>query len=95
MPLDPIIILQPRPLARTPAQLVLVPLLPLQPPGKHIPAELWNEILVHALFDGRNVELHPWRLSLLLVCKTFRVCLLSLNLYAFKADWWLLPASRS
>ncbi|EAU92562.1 hypothetical protein CC1G_06573 [Coprinopsis cinerea okayama7 len=66
------VLLRPRPLARTPGELLLLPLLPVPKPAKHIPAELWIEILGHSLAQEHSFEFKAWGWSLLLVCKTFR-----------------------
>ncbi|TFK26700.1 hypothetical protein FA15DRAFT_667179 [Coprinopsis marcescibilis] len=68
------IFLQARPLSRTPAQLLLLPLLPVPLPLRDIPTEIWNEILGHSLLQGQL----KWGLSLLLVCKEFKDLVLPL-----------------
>ena len=68
------VLLQPRPLARVPGQLLLLPLLPLQEPSKYLPAELWNDILAHALVH-EVAGATSWCWSLLAVSKAFRVSL--------------------
>ena len=38
----------PRPLARCPSRFPLIPLLPHRPALKHLPSEVWSQILEHA-----------------------------------------------
>lgn len=66
---SPTILLQPRRFASVPGKFVLLPLLPLQEPSKQLPAEVWEEVLRHALAhdDSRS-----WSWTLLAVCKSFR-----------------------
>ena len=66
------ILLQPRPYARVPGRLLLLPLLPLKKPVKPLPAELWHQIFALALLDD---ESHILARSLLIVCNAFKVSL--------------------
>ncbi|KAG1757829.1 hypothetical protein EDB19DRAFT_68241 [Suillus lakei] len=74
------VLLYPRPLARYPGRLLLLPLLPHRPPLKPLPSEIWSRIFVQALFeDGQDVQSHNAHdnlrrscLSLMLVCKGFK-----------------------
>ncbi|KAF8689779.1 hypothetical protein AX14_003163 [Amanita brunnescens Koide BX004] len=63
------ILLQPRPYARVPGRLLLLPLLPLKKPVKPLPAELWHQIFALALLDD---ESHILARSLLIVCNAFK-----------------------
>ncbi|KZV70735.1 hypothetical protein PENSPDRAFT_743395 [Peniophora sp. CONT] len=76
-----IILLHPRPLAREPGTLLLVPLLPERPPPVHLPFELWSRVIFHVLgHDGDALERLPVaerrkqvrsRWQLLRVCKSW------------------------
>ncbi|KZP25368.1 hypothetical protein FIBSPDRAFT_888176 [Athelia psychrophila] len=66
------VLLQPRPYARTSGRLLLLPLLPLQPPTKAstLPAEIWREIIANVLaFDEKHPEFSSRKLAVLSVCK--------------------------
>ncbi|KAI0032359.1 hypothetical protein K488DRAFT_50149 [Vararia minispora EC-137] len=76
---EPRILLQPRPLAREPGSILLVPLLPKRPKPVRLPWELWSHILYFVIFD-EDVDYNKWnihsrrtyfrnRWSLLYVCK--------------------------
>lgn len=74
------VLLYPRPLARYPGRLLLLPLLPHRPPLKPLPSEIWSRIFVQALFEenqdaqphSRHNNLRRSCLSLMLVCKGFK-----------------------
>ncbi|KAG2159604.1 uncharacterized protein EDB93DRAFT_1111104 [Suillus bovinus] len=74
------VLLYPRPLARYPGSLLLLPLLPHRPPLKPLPSEIWSSIFVQALFEGgQDAQSHNAHnnirrscLSLMLVCKGFK-----------------------
>ncbi|KAG1839219.1 hypothetical protein DFJ58DRAFT_908071 [Suillus subalutaceus] len=74
------VLLYPRPLARYPGRLLLLPLLPHRPPLKPLPSEIWSRIFVQALFeDDKDAQSHNAHsnlrhscLSLMLVCKGFK-----------------------
>ncbi|KAG1908355.1 uncharacterized protein F5891DRAFT_1124180 [Suillus fuscotomentosus] len=74
------VLLYPRPLARYPGRLLLLPLLPHRPSLKPLPSEIWSRIFVQALFeDDQNTQSHNAHnnirrscLSLMLVCKGFK-----------------------
>ncbi|CDO73188.1 hypothetical protein BN946_scf185007.g243 [Trametes cinnabarina] len=76
--------LKPRPLARSPSAFLLLPLLPPKPALKHLPSEVWSNILEHtfALYtpDGAFVEPRAasWRVDLLLVSKDIHAVALPL-----------------
>ena len=69
----------PRPLARCPGRFPLIPLLPHKPACKHLPPEVWSQILedVFAAYGADNmfteVEAARLRLGLLLVSKDLNV----------------------
>jgi hypothetical protein len=76
--------LQPRPLARVPGFISLLPLLPKSPKAVHLPWELWSHILQFVVFDD-NVDVTTLempirreylrkRAPLLRVCKGWLVC---------------------
>lgn len=76
------ILLCPRPLARYGGRFVLLPLLPLKPPLKPLPAEIWARIFFLALPADVSQRSHrkatttsgpSWCVSLMLVCKSFCV----------------------
>ncbi|KAI0320303.1 hypothetical protein OF83DRAFT_1214572 [Amylostereum chailletii] len=75
------ILLRPRPLARNPGSFTLLPLLPLRPPPKVLPSEIWSHVLSFVVQDD-DVELERlevedrrrvlrWRWKMLFVCKTW------------------------
>lgn len=69
----------PRPLARSPSRFPLIPLLPHKPVCKHLPSEVWSEILEHVFNAYAAVNAYPedqaprLRLGLLLVSKEMSV----------------------
>ncbi|KAG0702748.1 hypothetical protein DFH29DRAFT_804616 [Suillus ampliporus] len=76
-----VVLLYPRPLARFPGRLLLLPLLPHRPPLKPLPSEIWSHIFVQALFedDDQDTQSHNSHnnvlrscSSLMLVCKGFK-----------------------
>jgi hypothetical protein len=81
----PAIFLQPRPLARTPGRLVLLPLLPRPRPVKPLPAEIWSKVLSYVIDDGADCRIGvpekrarlrtKW--ELLFVCKPWVVSIVS------------------
>lgn len=80
------VLLYPRPLARYPGRLLLLPLLPHRPSLKPLPSEIWSRIFVQALFeDDQDTQSHNAHnnfirrscLSLMLVCKGFKASSLS------------------
>ncbi|KAI0830745.1 hypothetical protein BC628DRAFT_1531413 [Trametes gibbosa] len=79
--------LKPRPLARTPSSLLLLPLLPSKPPLKSLPSEVWAQIIENAFafydpggsFEGTSAS--ALRLGLLLISKDIHAAALPL-LYA-------------
>ncbi|KAG2154579.1 hypothetical protein DEU56DRAFT_769257 [Suillus clintonianus] len=74
------VLLYPRPLARYPGRLLLLPLLPHRPPLKPLPSEIWSHIFVQVLFeDGQDAQSHNTHSNvlrscspLMLVCKGFK-----------------------
>ncbi|KAG1749757.1 uncharacterized protein EDB91DRAFT_1235223 [Suillus paluster] len=74
------VLLYPRPLARYPGRLLLLPLLPHRPPLKPLPSEIWSHIFVQAVFeDDQDAQSHISHKnvlrscsSLMLVCKGFK-----------------------
>lgn len=75
------ILLCPRPLARYGGRFVLLPLLPQQPHLRPLPVEIWSRIFTLALSADASQRSHHkpttsgllWCVSLMLVCKFFRV----------------------
>jgi len=65
------ILLQPRPYARLPGKLLLLPLMPIQD-TRTLPSEIWRHILAHAMV-GENAGTTLWCWSVLRVNKQFRV----------------------
>ncbi|KAG1784212.1 hypothetical protein EV702DRAFT_1176124 [Suillus placidus] len=84
------VLLYPRPLARYPGRLLLLPLLPHRPPLKPLPSEIWSRIFVQALFENdqdtqpHNAHNNVRRscLSLMLVCKGFKEVAIPLLYYS-------------
>ncbi|OCH87477.1 hypothetical protein OBBRIDRAFT_154957 [Obba rivulosa] len=75
----PPILLSPRPLARCPGAFSLVPLLPLPPPRKRLPLDVWSGILAHVFRSYQAGYAHrgscsaqDLKLGLLLVCKDWK-----------------------
>jgi hypothetical protein len=81
----PAILLQPRPLARTPGRFVLLPLLPQPRSVRPLPAEVWSKVLSYVIDDGADGRMGVpekrarWRKKweLLFVCKPWVVSIIS------------------
>lgn len=84
--LDSTILLSPRPLARTPGVLLLLPLLPAKPTLPSLPVELWATILEYAfnVYDSDLAIPRPdaLRLGLLIISKSLMVSMV------FSATWF-------
>lgn len=71
--------LRPRPLARTPSSFPLLPLLPPRPALKHLPPEVWIQILENAFAFYRpkhaseHADVVRLRAGLLLISKNIHV----------------------
>ncbi|KAF9011068.1 hypothetical protein BDQ17DRAFT_1233797 [Cyathus striatus] len=70
------IILRARPYAEPAGRLLLLPLLPHNPPVKDLPCEVWSVIFTFALLDGNSND--AWRWSLSTICKAFKEAVLPL-----------------
>lgn len=64
-----VVYLVPRPLAREVASFVLLPLLPMKPPLRPLPAELWVHVFRHRFEAGVDAQ---WK-ELVTVSRAFKV----------------------
>lgn len=70
------ILLRPRPFALRSGSFLLLPLLPEKEVAKHLPSEIWTQILYYAITQYNQHEKHlsdNYRLGLLLISKTLKV----------------------
>lgn len=74
------ILLRPRPFASSSGTFLLLPLLPHRVPARPLPAEIWAQIFEYIFAEynqlGRSPTVYDKKLSLLLICKTLKVCFL-------------------
>ncbi len=81
--------LRPRPLARTQSSFPLLPLLPTRPALKHLPPEVWIQILENAFACYRpkhaseHADVVRLRVGLLLISKDIHVSSLGLQITTF------------
>lgn len=79
VPHHDVVWLKPRPLARTPSSFPLLPLLPPRPALKHLPPEVWIQILENAFAFYRpkhaseHAQVIGLRMGLLLISKDIHV----------------------
>jgi len=74
-----IVLLNPRPLARSSGRLLLLPLLPERPHLKPLPSEVWSKIFIEAIEltserpnSGSKEHFTPTALTISRVCKSFK-----------------------